>query len=271
VEIGRLGNNNDDYGILIRSKTGRTIFNAGGNERFDGAFIANATIGRAQIQNASITNAKIQDLRAEKITGGTIAVNGSILIGGSGPGFMRMSRNPDRILVNDGTRNRVWFGEVTNGNYGVVIDGPNGQRMLDSRSPKGLDGTYIKDLTVDTLQINNNAITQVNRRSGGFTTSSYGGGTRRVVRIYYNVQGPVFGRARIRFNFNDSYYNWTCFIKIDGRTVDYKSGRVGTTDDDWAELNAAGIVLNGAIELWITLNNYNESCNFWFESTVNKR
>ena len=56
--------------------------------------IQDAEIGNAQIENGSITNAKIKDLAADKITTGTLDVD-------------------TRIVVNDGTHDRIIIGDIS--------------------------------------------------------------------------------------------------------------------------------------------------------------
>lgn len=67
-------------------------------------------IRTARIADASITDAKITSLSANKITAGDIIV--AVDIGNPASGFVRLDGVNNRIIVNDGTTNRIVIGEV---------------------------------------------------------------------------------------------------------------------------------------------------------------
>lgn len=58
----------------------------------------------------AITNSKISFLSADKIAAGTVIV--SVNLGSSSTGFLLLDGPNNRILVNDGTTNRIVIGEV---------------------------------------------------------------------------------------------------------------------------------------------------------------
>ena len=73
--------------------------------------IENAAITTAKIVDAAITNAKIVTLAANKLTAGTLTV--AVDVGtASGGAFVRVDGANNRIIVNDGTTNRIVIGNV---------------------------------------------------------------------------------------------------------------------------------------------------------------
>lgn len=62
------------------------------------------------LQDNSVTNAKIVNLDADKINAGTVTV--SLGLGSTATGYIRLDGANNRIIVNDGTTNRVAIGDV---------------------------------------------------------------------------------------------------------------------------------------------------------------
>jgi len=74
------------------------------------AEIDDASITEAKIEDLAVTNAKIASLAAEKITAGDIIV--AVDVGDIGTGFVRLDGANDRIVINDGTTNRIVIGNI---------------------------------------------------------------------------------------------------------------------------------------------------------------
>ncbi len=90
-------------------------------DKFDfGNNVMRDSVTTLHLQNASITNAKIgslavQDgnilsLSANKLTAGTVLV--SVNVGSAASGYVLIDGVNNRILVNDGTTNRIVIGNV---------------------------------------------------------------------------------------------------------------------------------------------------------------
>ena len=113
-----------------------------------------------QVQNAMITNAKIVDLDASKILAGSVftqllylgaATGGRITIDGTFPVLNVWDDQPVPHL-------RVRMGKLgpATTDWGLQVNGADGTNLIDFEG--GIDGSYIKDLTVDTLKIRNGAL-----------------------------------------------------------------------------------------------------------------
>lgn len=77
------------------------------------ALLEGQPIGTARIADAAITNAKIASLAADKITAGDFIVG--IDVGSGGSGYTRIDGVNNRIMVNDGTNDRILIGYQQNG------------------------------------------------------------------------------------------------------------------------------------------------------------
>lgn len=67
-------------------------------------------IDTVRIADAAITDAKIVSLAAEKIIAGDLIV--AVDVGNPSSGYVRLDGVNNRIVINDGTTNRVVLGEV---------------------------------------------------------------------------------------------------------------------------------------------------------------
>lgn len=88
----------NDYGIRIKDGSGNTVFSAGGQIQTSG--IADEAVGDSQISG----------ITAEKILAGDIIV--AVDVGDVSTGYVRLDGTNDRIIVNDGTDNRIVIGNV---------------------------------------------------------------------------------------------------------------------------------------------------------------
>ena len=74
------------------------------------AMLQGQPVGTARIADAAITNAKINDLSADKITAGTISVTVNL-----GEENIEIDGEENRILINDGTNDRILIGKQVGG------------------------------------------------------------------------------------------------------------------------------------------------------------
>jgi hypothetical protein len=72
--------------------------------------IADGAIVTRTIAGSAVTNAKILDINASKITAGTVVV--ALNLGTSASGSLILDGANNRILVHDGTTNRIVIGNV---------------------------------------------------------------------------------------------------------------------------------------------------------------
>ena len=135
-----------------------------------GIIISAAMIGHLSVENAhivdgTINTAKIYDLNVDKITGGTLDLDpalGDAWIRLGGPQF-ELSTEKRRLTVLDDQTvgvERVAIGALVDAwapeDFGIVIRDAGGNVMLSSGLPgvaDEVDGTFIKDATIDTAKI----------------------------------------------------------------------------------------------------------------------
>ena len=77
------------------------------------AMLADGSITTAKIADLAVTTAKILSLSADKITTGDLTV--AVDVGSSGTGYVRIDGENNRILVNDGTNDRILIGYQAGG------------------------------------------------------------------------------------------------------------------------------------------------------------
>jgi hypothetical protein len=105
-------------------------------------------------------------------TGNMFTWDGTNLSIGLGGTTLGISSATQRLSVNDGTRDRVLIGNLGGGAYGIRCYDTSGNLFLDTGGVTGLGsfaylnslspsniGTYMSNLSVDTLQIANQAVT----------------------------------------------------------------------------------------------------------------
>jgi hypothetical protein len=132
----------------------------------DDAFIHNAQITTAMIKDATITTAKILDLSATKITSGNITIDNSNNISirqgktspsTSGTGFWLGNNNgTGQFYLGNSTEYMYWNGSSL---VARQLEIRNSSNQVVMSSGGDIDGTYIQNASVDTLQIAGNAIT----------------------------------------------------------------------------------------------------------------
>jgi hypothetical protein len=127
----------------------------------------------AQIADGIIANAKIQSLSADKLRAGYIDTLNLDLRNGS-----------IRVWDKNNNRIRVEIGHIPYYDYGMVIYARNGDVMFNAA---GLSGTYIHDLTVGTVKVQNGAITNIAGAAGDAVALNfpYGG----MAEVFYTAQG----------------------------------------------------------------------------------
>jgi hypothetical protein len=95
----------DNLNILERAKlTRRLQINKRRIDKLE-ELLSGVPVGTAKFQDLAITNAKIEGLSADKITAGTLSVQ--VDVGDPTSGYVRFDAENDRIIINDGTTNRV--------------------------------------------------------------------------------------------------------------------------------------------------------------------
>jgi len=73
------------------------------------SFLQDGVITTVKIGSAAVTDAKILTLDAGKLTAGTIEV--AINLGTPGTGSIKLDGANNRIVINDGTVDRIYLGE----------------------------------------------------------------------------------------------------------------------------------------------------------------
>lgn len=86
------------YGLKILDSSGNTVFSVAGQ------------VSTSGIADSAVTDAKITSVAAEKIIAGDLIV--AVDIGNPATGYVRLDGANNRILVNDGTDNRIVIGDV---------------------------------------------------------------------------------------------------------------------------------------------------------------
>ena len=99
-----------------------------GKVYIDTALIREATIKGAMIENLAVDNAKIADLSVEKLIAGIIQATGIYL---GADARVHLDGQNQRLSVSDGTRDRVWFGNVGDG-WGIKVWDADGGLILSS-------------------------------------------------------------------------------------------------------------------------------------------
>lgn len=180
-----------DRTLMARWSGGLEVEAFNGQAGIDGAFIYGQTITAnalaageiitqtAQIRAGIITNAHITDLDAGKLIADSIlaqrifvqrADKGRIVLDGAGgDGFV-----PPQIRVyDDAGRRRLQIGRVGtgSGDFGLNLWDADGGVVFSADS---LHGTYIKDLTVGTAKITDDAISRSASATGGSWSTSTG-------------------------------------------------------------------------------------------------
>lgn len=77
------------------------------------AMLADGSITTAKLADLAVTTAKILSLSADKITTGDLTVQ--VDVGTAGSGYVRIDGANTRILVNDGTNDRILIGYQASG------------------------------------------------------------------------------------------------------------------------------------------------------------
>jgi len=77
---------------------------------FDSNYQSNI-IRTTTVQDNAITNRKITSVSADKIAAGTVVV--SINLGTASTGYIKLDGANNRIVVNDGTVDRVYLGDLS--------------------------------------------------------------------------------------------------------------------------------------------------------------
>lgn len=88
----------DAYGIKIRNSSGEVIFSVAGQLKTGG------------IEDSAVTDAKITSVAANKILTGELIV--AVDVGNPAAGYIRLDGVNNRIIVNDGSYDRIVIGEV---------------------------------------------------------------------------------------------------------------------------------------------------------------
>lgn len=147
----------------------------------DDAFIHNAQITTAMIKDATITTAKILDLSATKITSGNITIDNSNNISirqgktspsTSGTGFWLGNNNgTGQFYLGNSTEYMYWNGSSL---VARQLEIRNSSNQVVMSSGGDIDGTYIQNASVDTLQIAGDAVipSQFSTSSGSTTLTT---------------------------------------------------------------------------------------------------
>ena len=88
----------DAYGIKIRNASGEVIFTAAGQ------------LATAGIAAGAVTDVKITSVAAEKILAGDLVV--AMDIGDPASGYIRLDGPNNRMVVNDGSDDRIVIGDI---------------------------------------------------------------------------------------------------------------------------------------------------------------
>jgi hypothetical protein len=123
---------------------------------------------QAQIASAIVTNAKITDLDASKLIAGSI-ITKLLYVSAAAGGRIEIDGSANRIRVLDAQATpvvRALIGKLgtTATDWGITLFGANGVAFLDA---SGLDGTFIHDLTVDSIKIKDGAVSGQVLATGG--------------------------------------------------------------------------------------------------------
>jgi len=98
----------DGYGIKIYDASGNEVFSVAGQLTSSG--LGDSSVTTTKIADLAVTNAKITSMAADKITTGDLVV--AVDVGNPSTGFTRLDGVNNRIIVNDGTTNRIVIGDV---------------------------------------------------------------------------------------------------------------------------------------------------------------
>jgi hypothetical protein len=160
------------------------------------ARIADASITNIKIKDASITDAKIVSLSADKITAGEIIV--AVDIGSPSSGYIRLDGDNNRIIVNDGTTNRVLISTDT---FRVSLPTIN---ALTNTNPNNY-AIYINESTSDIL-IKEKTRGSVTINSGTYDYEiSHGLNYVPLCFVFIEISSGVYRRVDGADSF-DSYY-----------------------------------------------------------------
>ncbi len=163
---------------------------SGGKVYMDVAMIKDATITNAKIADLAVDNAKIADLSVSKLLAGIITATGIYLGANS---RVHLDGANQRIVVNDGTRDRVWLGNLGGSSWGfkvwdaagaVIFDaggvtagmvgGLGAFATLDQISAANIS-TYIAAAAIGTAYIGNLAVTSAKIGSAAVETLKIAG------------------------------------------------------------------------------------------------
>ncbi|QQP93570.1 DUF1983 domain-containing protein (plasmid) [Skermanella sp. TT6] len=186
---------------------------------------------------AAIGSAHISLLTADKLAAGNLrtdtflsANNGVVVLDG---------REGGRLTMNDPRtgRNRVWIGHKSLQDYGFWLNAYDGTEIFGM---SGLNGAYIRDLSVDTLKIASEAV--LVPRSATTTTARVGNGTFQQVLqfpIVMKQPGRLIMLVSLSQSFPGGNRNWTVRGQI------YKSDGTNYLVDRWGGAWNDAIALSG--------------------------